>query len=777
MGGVGASFGDEVRTLRAQRGLTQAELAERAGISERTVSDVERGLRDGVYPATARRLADALAVSDDARTAFLTSAAGDRSAPRGAAGRHAERAQARSRLPVPLTRLIGRELELAAVQAMLTTDAARLVSVVGPGGVGKTRLAIEAARDIGRDLDAAVHFVDLSVIDEPASLLAAIAAALSFAHVSDDVLGDVAAGFGDRPALLLLDTMEHVVDAAPALAELVGLCPQLRVLVTTRTALRIRGERIYTLHPLDVDDPASDSTSRAAAVELFCERARGGVAELPDDAVSTALARSVCARLDGLPLAIELAAAKLRHMSLPVLVGAVEHQLATLVDGHRDAPSRHRTMRATVEWSYLLLGDTERRVLRVLAVFRDGADIGAISAVTRSGITHQQLVAALDSLVDNSLVVRSDTDPARYRLLDVVAAYAFEHVETLGKSDGLHHAHATHFLAEATKAEPHLRGDEQLEWLRRLRVDEANFRAAMVWSLERQESGLALRLAASLWMFWRRAGLFTEAREWLDAALASDTENPPERLRVVWGAGWLAFHHGDYTRTATMGEQILSLTAGTHDALHRRNGLTLIGNAALGMNRDTDAVAALREALDICDGEADPWIRATSLLNVATALSASGHPDEAVEPCSEAARIYESVGDRHFAARAHIQLAYAHLRRQDEPNAERCLAEALPLVDELSDLWSTAEALEAVASIRAAVRPREAALLFGAASRMREQIGMRAHPPDERLNTERREMARKLLGDELFARAMEDGRHEPFDAMLDLAHDVAGGTA
>lgn len=766
--GTPRSFGDEVRRRRRGAGLSQADLAEGAGISERAVSDIERGVRSSVYAATARRLADALTITGDERRRFLEAAAQPRSDSDTAVTR-AVSPRYRARLPLPLTRLVGRDDDLAGIGALLRDEATRIVTIVGVGGVGKTRLAVEVALQWQATTGDSVHFVDLGDVAEAAAVMPAIAAALGLAVDESSVLSRVSGELTGQRALLLLDTFEHVIGAAPDIANLAALTPQLTVLVTSRAPLRVRGEHQWAIAPLQVEAPAAARTMLAPAVQLFLERARETSPRLVEDPDTVALAAQICRRVDGVPLAIELAAARVGSMSMRDLLRGLDDRLTPLTEGRRDSPQRHRTMRAALGWSHEMLGDSARRTLRALSVFRGGATSDAVAAVVGDRVASD---SALGALVDASLVVvEHGSEAPRYRLLDLVAAYAAGLAEELGDTDALRDAHAGHFLGVAQRAEPHMRASGQREWFTRLLGDEANFRAAMVHALERGEAVTALELGGALWMFWRWAGLFADARTWLDQALRLGDERSPLRLQALWGAGWLALHQGDYERTAGVGAEMRRLAGA--DAVQRRNALTLVGTAELARGDDAAAVGSLTEALSLSETATDAWVQATSLLNLGTALSAAGRPEDAIPLCRRAVARYEQIGDGHFCARAQLQLAYASLRLGDIAAAAARITEALALLRELGDMWSTAEGLEAVSALRANDRSADAVMLAAAADRIRGMIGMHAHPADARVNTARLQLARSALGETEAARAWQRGHDAPLDEILTSAIELA----
>jgi predicted ATPase/DNA-binding XRE family transcriptional regulator len=771
-----SEFGRNVRALRLGAGLTQAELAERSGISERTVSDLERGLRATVYPDTARRLAAALAVEPHVLPAFLRAARGVRAvgmAPQDGTSPPIDR----SFIPFRLTRLIGRERELEEVLGLLEHPHARLVTVVGPGGVGKTRLAAEVGALSAARNPRDTYFVNLSDVEDAALVLPTIAACVGLQPGPSGLVPRLARRLGEGRALLVLDTVEHLLDAAPQIGELLVACPRLTVLATGRTAMHIRGEREVPLQTLAVESSGSSEGEIAPAVALFVERA---TAVSPSFALTSAtlpIAAEICARLDGLPLAIELAAARIKHMPLADLHANLDHRLDRLVGGPRDAPRRHQTMRAALDWSYALLDGPGLRLFRSLSAFR--GTFGRETALAISGDAlddSEDVVTSLSALVNASLVQleRGQSGHGRYRLLDLVRDYAQERAEAAGDFDTLRRRHLRHFLEIAERAEAGLRGADQQEWYASLHDDEANFRAALTFALDVGEAELALRLAGALWMFWRWAGLFREGRGWLDAALATaEGCSSAVRLRALWGAGWLAYHQGDYRGTDDTGRAMLQLLGDVDDRLSRRNALTLIGNAALAELRFADAIASLEDALTTCDDGEVSWYLGTSLLNLGTAHLAAGRPKEAERLLSRAVTVYSELGDRHFTARTLFELGYTAIARGHSLEAAAFMREAMEMAAELGDGWSIAEGLEAVACLCSDTDPATTAVLAGAAERLRDRIAMRAHPPDAAINREHVERARSTLGTVAFEEASATGRGTPPAAIVEVALTAA----
>jgi predicted ATPase/transcriptional regulator with XRE-family HTH domain len=755
-------FGARVRKLRVAAGWTQAELAELAGISERTVSDLERGLRGTVYPATARHLAAALGVTGARLPAFLSEAGGRTDGAEWLGDEiGAVPSVHRARIPASLTRLLGRASELAICADLVRDPDVRLLTLVGPGGIGKTRLAIEVATVVEDDFPGGVFFVGLSAIDDPGMVLAMVASAAGLVGDGASLPESLAQRLGQHQALLVLDTFEHVLTAGPVIGELLAVCPSVTALVTSRAPLRLQGERQVPVQPLAMHVETSES-GLAPAVDLFLERAAAVEPAFKITPDATEIVTDICSQLDGLPLAIELAAARVRHMPLTDLRTQLSHRLEPLVGGARDLPLRQQTMRATMDWSYALLGAAEMRLFRAVAAFRGGFEMDAALAMINFGDSPAAaaVIPPLSALVDASLVmlVRGPSGEGRYRMLDVTRDYAVERSVAAGEFNGLRQRHADFFLMVAQRAEPELRGAEQREWYARLLADEGNFRAAMTWALELGEFDVALRLAGALWMFWRWAGLFTEGRAWLDAALAGGIGSTLEvRCQGLWGAGWLAYHQGDYRHTGEVGAQMLSELGKRGHDVQRRNAYTLVGNAALGEGRDREAIEALSEAVALSQSHDVPWYQATSLLNLGTAQMHVGQVAAARELFERALAIYEELGDRHFLARTLIQIGYAELLTTG-PAAAPAIARAMEIVAEFGDGWGIAEGLEAVASLRSLRQPRSTVLLAAAAAHLRERILMRQHAADAIINELYLDRARESMTAEAFAETWRVGR-------------------
>jgi predicted ATPase/transcriptional regulator with XRE-family HTH domain len=581
-------LGGLLRRHRAAAGLTQEELAERAGVSARTISDVERGLRDGVFRDTAARIGVALGLAGDQLTRFEAVARGRRGRP----GRPPDGAwKPAAAPPVPLTRLIGREQEIAGIVARLRDPQVRLLTLTGMGGIGKTRLALAASTAVRDDFPDGVFFVPLAQTRDPGLVASLVAQALGVNPAREPVADLIKAHLAERPVLLVLDTFETVLDAAPFVADLLAGCPGLTLLATSRAALRVRGEYEFGVPPLGL---AADG----AAATLFAERALAVRGDLDLRGPAAPVVAEICRRLDGVPLAIELAAARVKHLPVIALRDHLDHRLGVLTGGAQDLPPRQRAMRATVAWSYDLLDADARALFRRLSVFA-GWTLESARIVCGASEPALDVLAGLSTLVDHSLVTLADGPPGvpRYAMPDVVREYAVELCDAAGETRFLANRHADHFTALAEEAEPALRRPGQRDRHHVLDADLPNLRQAFHCSIRQRDAGRALRLAGAVWMFWLWHGGFAEGRTWLTDALSLPSGGyPTARAKALWGAGWLAYHQGDYGATAASAEALLTLAPATGDPLDRRNGLTLRGMTDMAQGRHREAVTVLEEA-------------------------------------------------------------------------------------------------------------------------------------------------------------------------------------
>jgi predicted ATPase len=663
------------------------------------VSDVERGLRTLIYRDTAARIADALDLGLDERVGFEAAARG-RPGPLVTSKFPA--------LPRPIAALLGREPELELITSALIDDGVRLLTLTGPGGIGKTRLAVEAAHRIGQYSAADPVFVSLGAITDPALVPSAVATAVGLRQPREPIVEALQVHLSDRRLALVLDTFEHVMAAAPFVANLLGGCPHLSIMVTSRAALRIRGEHELPLAPLP-HDPAG---------ALFAERAHAIQPQMSFDATSAAIVNDICRALDGLPLAIELAAARVKHLPLAGIRDRLDDQLALLRHGPRDLRARQQSMRATVAWSFALLSESDQLLLCRLSVFAGGWTLGSAQAICAPGEPEVDVLTGISSLVDqNMIIVRPEHD--RYGMLDVIREYAVERLDERTHTH-LTRRHAEHFLTLAEESGPPLAADVY----RRLENDLDNLRRAFRTAVDDRPPVMALRLAGAMWMFWRQHGGFTEGRAWLDAALKQDDRSDlAARARALWGAGWMAYHQGEIDETAGLATELLALADAYGSSLDTRNGLTLQGMIALAEGRFVHAVELFERSVGICRRQRDSWLVATSAFNLGVACICTGDVGRAELLIGEAHARHRELGDDSFCARDLAYLARIALGQGETERALAIARHALQTSMRLAEQWGVAESLEVQSVVLAAAREDEkAAMLAGAADALRTTI-------------------------------------------------------
>jgi len=552
------------------------------------------------------------------RERFLHSAADASKFPteRGAASESVARRS--STLPLLLTSLLGRDREVAAACTLLARPEVHFLTLTGPGGVGKTRLALEIAIKVQRDFTDGVCFVSLAPIQDAELVFPILVQALGLQGSSPQTPLELLKGaLREQHLLLLLDNFEPVVTAAPLLVELLAACPLLKLLVTSREVLHVRGERVFAVPPLALPDPKHlpdcATLARYGAVALFLERAQEVEPSFELTPDTAALIAEICVRLDGLPLAIELAAARLKLLPLSVLLERLEHRLVVLTGGPRDLPARQHTLRDTIAWSYDLLSGEEQRLFRLFSVFVGGCTLEAVEAIDAAlGGASTQVLDGIASLLDKHLLLQTGQnslgqDDRRLLMLETIREYSWERLATYGELEQTRYAHAAYYLREALKAEAHLFGAEQVRWFDRLEREYDNLRAALSWAGEQagggeagQKGEIALRLAGALVRYWAVRGSLSEGLAWLERALAATSRVPaPTRIRVLSGAAWLAFFLGDGERAEALCEECLQLYRAareTREAREMAASLLWLGWLPLTHGNDDEVRFLLEES-------------------------------------------------------------------------------------------------------------------------------------------------------------------------------------
>jgi LuxR family maltose regulon positive regulatory protein len=737
-----------LRHCRVRAGLSQAGLAERASLSAAAIAALEVGQRRRPHPHTLRRLAEALEL-DEGEGAALARLV-ERGTPRSS-----ETAQRRS-FRAPPTPLIGREMELRGLVELITDDpAARVVTVTGPGGVGKTRLALAAAADAQAHFADGVVFVELAAVRDPREVAASIANAFGIrqtgAFFSDD---ELLATLASRQVLVVLDNFEHVTGAAMLVAAIVEACPGVALLVTSRTPLRVRAERRYPLEPL----------ASAAAVRLFVDRARAAsptFALTPDNAESIV---AVCRRLDGLPLAIELAAARIVQLSSAALLARLNRPLAVLTDGSTDLPERHQTLRAALDWSYELLSPAERTLFRQLSVFAGSWTLQAAEAVGGSDGS-EGIMQLLGSLVEKSFVRRTwlDPDEPRFDMLETIREYGRRLLAEAADESVVRHRLAAYYQNLAENAEPAFLGPDHAYWLALLVREQENIHAVMAWALEADEIDRGMGIASAIWHFWWVRGQLGEGQHWLDELLADRHRakcSAAMRAKALNAAGGLALGIGDFDRARERFEQSVALGTAQDDGARAAIGLHNLGYLAAEQGDAERAVTCVEASLARSRALGDTSLVAVGLTTLGEAARLQHDLFRASVLLDQGLALLRQLGNQLWEVAALRHLAEVARDRLDWSNAESRYKDALRICQGLGDSYplGVARCLEGLAEVAVQhAHATHAARLLGAAGRLRTETGAPVAPVSRATLERVDRAARESIGEPAFEAAFREG--------------------
>jgi predicted ATPase/class 3 adenylate cyclase/Tfp pilus assembly protein PilF len=600
----------------------------------------------------------------------------------------------RNNLPLQPTPLVGREKEVSEVCNLLRSGETRLLTLTGPGGTGKTRLALQAAADLLEDFPDGTFFVQLATLTDADLFISAVAETLGVRETGEQALDDSLKNYlSERRMLLVLDNFEQVLEAAPTVTELLTVAPELKVLTTSRAPLGLYGEHEFPVPPLSMPDlkrpPPLERLTQYEAVGLFVERAR---ALKPDFSITNESAPAVaeiCVRLDGLPLAIELAAARIKMLPPRAMLQRLGSRLKLLTGGARDLPERQRTLRATIEWSHALLDEGERVLFARLSVFSGGRTLEAIEAICDAeGDLPVETFEGVSSLLDKSLL-RQEEGPGgepRFVMLETVHEFAREKLRLSAEAEEIKRVHAEYFLNLAEEADPELRGPDQLQWLERLEAEHDNMRAALTWALEHKEVELALRLGGALWWFWWMRSHNSEGRRWLEAALVMDGRGSPEvRVMALAGVGYLGLEQGDLDRAKEVCEEGLELLAHEGREASEAKLILLAGLGWVVWEREEyeQAKQLFEESLAPSREMRDTWWLATSLSNLAVVSHFLGNSEKATELYEQSMDLFREQGDKRRLATCLNNLAMVVCSQGELGRAAKLIEEAVALLREL----------------------------------------------------------------------------------------------
>jgi len=767
-------FGAQLKALREAAGFTQEELATVAGLSVHAVSALERGERRRPHADTVRALSAALDLSDATRDALLAS---------GRVAAHAAVFDDRSggSLPLALTALLGRDDDLEVLRGWLADSAVRLLTLTGPGGAGKTRLAQELARAIMLDGGARVVFVPLAAVRDASFVAAAIAEALGLLDISAlDLAKRVRASCDGRRTLFVLDNFEHVLNAAPLVAELLTSVAALRILVTSRAPLRVRGEREYVVGPLPLnvaDDASDDDVARSPAVRLFIERVRDVRPEFRLTSGNGPTVTAICRRLDALPLALELAAPWLKVLTPEDLLRRLAQNVLLSTTGPRDLPERQQTMNATVAWSYGLLDPNEQRVFRRLGVLSGDFPIEAAAAVIagREGPLSRSdsVLAAAAGLIDKSLLLRRESSVSArplYCTLETVRAYATVELNAAGERDDAMEGLVRYCATESRLAAEGLVGHAQGEWLDRVRDDLENYRSVLIWLIERGRSVEAATIVYRLFFFWVIRGHASEGLEWYERILTVPSPPPSVEATALIGAAVMRYTQAEFEKSRTAATRALALASSAADRDWIAVAELLLGHLEHVAGNEEAALERYARSLEESRQFTNPWRIGNALTGMARVAMATGKFEEADRLLREAAATLQGSGPWFLLLPLFLRATLA-VRRGNADEAVSLVRESLAPIRDLHDKFAFVHTLVPLAAA-VALKGNDvwAAQILGARHAVTEATG--ATIVDRSVNELRQETERAVrarLGDDRWARAHAAGRKSTIESLL---HDI-----
>jgi predicted ATPase/transcriptional regulator with XRE-family HTH domain len=780
------SFGYWLRLKRKTLDLTREGLAQRVGCSVGTIQKLEEEERRPSVQM-AERLAEIFNIPPKEQPSFIRFARGELQS--GIAEVQAEppwntpAKRPHSNLPTMLTSLIGREKEMAEVRNYLLRSEVRLVTLMGPPGIGKTRLSIEAARAAPPDFPEGVFFVPLASLDSPTLIAITVAQALGYVGAqTNSIEKQLKEGIGEKQMLLVLDNCEHLIEDVAALgSSLLSICPRLKILATSRESLRIPGEWLYPVPALDVPDldrPGvdTDAVLNFPALTLFAERARAVRPNFAIEADNVKAIAAICKQLDGLPLAIELVAARMRLITPQALSERLQHDFLSFADEMRGVPTRQKSLNSAIDWSYELLSEGEQKIFCWLSVFSGGFTLEAAEMIFSQAFTETTVPALIASLFDKSLLQRSfdSSGEARYSMLVTIQEFARQRLRETDQESEIRNWHLAYFLDFAGQSDHALRGPNQPKWLQRLNSMHDNLRVALDWAIETGQAEKGLQLARNLWWFWSKRSEFNEGRQWVGRVLAMhDAPLFPELYADVLTQ--LAHHTelqlGGKTARPFI-EQALQFARVHRNPQTLANALMVFGLVLTFDENFGAARSALEESITLFREAQDSWGAAVAMMSLA--YSSYRKEDQAVafELNEQALSAFRELGDQYFQSVCLYEIGSMRAQQGDWEKGIADLRESLALSSELGSRFEIAGGLLRLAETEQYLgQPASAVRLYCAARNVYESIDP-LQPEDDLRFIEYLTSCRSVLGKTEFEAALEEGRAMTMEQAIDYALSI-----